>query len=299
MNGCNQIANKPDLCRPLFEDDMEELWKTLASGCVRENNAQRPLLLAVDRDGTLVPISDDPEEAVVPHAVKDQLRLLASFSMVTVAAVSARPVEKLASDFGEGALILAGNYGLEISFPDGKWDIQGSALDARPDLVKVKKELLNQQFAELGVILEDHLYTLCAHWHLVKLENQAAVHNTIAELAARTEGVKLIRRPTSYEFFPPMEWDKAHALERIYKDLHEAYLPVYFGDSDADECAFDWVNKHGGISVRVGPIEPQSCARFNVESPSAVHQILDRLADLLIVHEQKQFKSTSVRASSR
>lgn len=264
---------------------MEELWNTLALACKTDATTQRPVLIAVDRDGTLVPITDNPDDAIVPEAVKDRLRLLASFSCVTVAAVSARPVEKLALDFGEGALILAGNYGLEIQFPDGQWDIQAFALDARPDLMSVKQELLNDQFAKWGVLVEDHLYTLCAHWHLTPEEARPYVHRFIRDLCQRFDSVKVIHRPTSYEFFPQMDWDKGHAMERINRDLHGDYFPIYFGDSDADECAFEWVNKHGGVSVRVGEFNPLSVARFHVPSPTVVHALLGRLSDLLIARE--------------
>jgi trehalose 6-phosphate phosphatase len=262
-----------------------EIWTTLAKACVTESDAQKPLLMAVDRDGTLVPITDNPDEAIVPANVRDQLRLLASFSQVTVAAVSARPVEKLQIDFGEGALILAGNYGLEISFPNGDWDIQASALDARDQLIAVKERLLNEQFAQWGVLVEDHLYTLCAHWHLTPPDAWPAIHKFVNEVVREVQGVKLIQRPTSYEIFPPIDWDKSHAMERIYTDLHEDCLPVYFGDSDADECAFEWVNQHNGISVRVGDYNPNSNAKYHVPAPAVVHTLLDKLADLLISHD--------------
>lgn len=260
---------------------MEDLWKALANICENRHNSYGPLLLATDRDGTLVPYEDNPENAVMPRRVREQLEWLAMLSHVTVATVSARPVRSLVEDFGENAIIMAGNYGLEISYPDGSWDIQSSALQARPHLVGVRDELAARLQPEWNVILEDHRFSLCAHWHMTPQEFLPKVHSLVLNVMSKSSGIKLVPRPTSYEFFPPVEWDKSHALDRIRENIGTNFIPVYFGDSEADECAFDWVNRHNGVSVKVGNDGFDSTARFRVETPEKLHELLERLVTLL------------------
>lgn len=260
---------------------MEHLWKTLQDIWQSERKEHRTLLLAVDRDGTLVPIEANPERAIMLPQVREDLRRLAVKPHIKVATISARPVHSLVEDFGENALIIAGNYGLEINYPDGTWDIQATALQARPQLVEARDALAAGLKPEWNVILEDHRFSLCAHWHLTPSHLLPHVHALIAEVFASSPNLKLVPRPTSYEFFPKMEWSKADALDRIAQELNGTFMPIYFGDSEADECAFVWANSHGGISVKIGEDGCETVARYQLGSPEKLHLLLSRFVTLV------------------
>jgi trehalose-6-phosphatase len=58
----------------------------------------KPLFLVFDRDGTLVPFADEPEDAVFSDSVRESLYRLAEQPGVSVGVLSARSTSKLRSD---------------------------------------------------------------------------------------------------------------------------------------------------------------------------------------------------------
>ena len=89
-------------------------------------------LIALDRDGTIVPYANRPEEATVDGKLRGLIADLCSGSGINVAIISARSTAQLRGDFDSLGAILAGNYGLEVLFPDGKELIQPQAVKAVP-----------------------------------------------------------------------------------------------------------------------------------------------------------------------
>jgi trehalose-6-phosphatase len=194
------------------------------------------MFIALDRDGTLVPYTARPDEAIMPESTRQIIADLAGLPGVSVAIVSARGVRRLQEDLLDSRVILAGNYGLEIRFADGSEEINPQAKAAAPLLSKVRQRLSEQLKGVSNTILEDDIYSLCLHWHLVP-------------------PIAMITLPTSYEFMPNITWNKGHAMARIASQLSlapGACLNVYIGDTETDEPAIIWVNCNGGISIRVG-----------------------------------------------
>lgn len=229
---------------------MKSLIKKIKPALARDS-----WLVALDRDGTLVPIVEDPAEARVPDSVRHTAMDLAAEPGVWVAVVSARGLPGLMADFDPSRIILAGSYGLEISFPDGARFVHPVASKAVPYLKAVKQEIQRLLPAETGVILEDHGVSLCLHWHRVPPGKRPLVHDVASRLQQAFPEVWFKSMPTSYEVQPPVKWDKAQALSEIEARLgmdstNTAY--VYAGDSESDEVVFQWVNGRGGVSIRVG-----------------------------------------------
>lgn len=222
---------------------------------LRESLATKPLFIAMDRDGTLVPLSPDPDAAVVQPDIRTLINELALLPDTIAAIVSARGLIKLSSDFGNEKLILAGNYGLEISFPGGRELVQAEAENARETLQQVKRAILERLSIDATkVILEDHVFSLCAHWHLTPVEERGSVHAIFKTLEEEFSTLRFHPLPTSYEVLPRISWDKGRALQAIADASGislQSYVCVYLGDSQADEPAFQWVNQHGGLSVKV------------------------------------------------
>src|SRR5215469_5055340 len=76
-------------------------------------NRADQILLALDYDGTLAPIVDDPKDAAVPPETRRVLARVAAADRCTLAIVSGRSLSDLKSRIGVDA-ILAGNHGLEV-----------------------------------------------------------------------------------------------------------------------------------------------------------------------------------------
>jgi trehalose-phosphatase len=78
--------------------------------------APRPLLVAVDVDGTLSEIVPRPPDARLVDGARDALCRLADVPGVVIAVVSGRPLHELRDQFGfEDGTRLIGSHGLEDS----------------------------------------------------------------------------------------------------------------------------------------------------------------------------------------
>jgi trehalose 6-phosphate phosphatase len=252
-------------------------------GLINELLQGRHLFVVLDRDGTLTPIVQDPDQSRIDESILDSIFALADFPTVDVAILSARGCIGLKNDFGDDRLILAGNYGIEIFRADDIDFVHPTAHHAEPRLQEVKAALIDLTGADTNAMLEDHIYSLCLHWHLTPEDHLDKVHDRIASLKKKYCHLDFKDMPTSYEVQPPIDWDKSFGIEQL--QLITGYSPdeslyLYAGDTDSDEPAFRWVNLHGGITVRVGETE-KTHARFRLSSPDQVGQLLSQLITLI------------------
>ncbi len=249
----------------------EEIDKALAGG---------DWLLALDRDGTLVPYANRPEEATVGAQLRGLIADLCAGSGMHVAIVSARSTAQLRGDFDSLGAILAGNYGMEVLFPDGRELIQPPALNAVPKLKTVRDELSEKVDLKSGAILEDHGYTLCLHFQNVDRSRLDEIHAAVNEMAVQFSDLTFKRLPTSYEVLPNMHWDKGCGLSFIDSVLtgdQQTRRRFFAGDTAADTPGFVWTNSHGGISIQVGSGDSLG-ATHRLDTPEELHFVLDYIS---------------------
>jgi trehalose 6-phosphate phosphatase len=239
----------------------------------------KELFIAFDRDGTLVPYADRPEEAILNPTVHESLRALAIAPRVIAGIVSARSIALLRGEFDYHRLFLAGNYGLEIALPGENPTVNDMAASSTRSLKDARDKLASLARPEINAILEDHGYSLCVHWHTVAVEAREAVHQHVAAVSKQFPELKLRALPTSYEFLPDVSWDKGRALaainELVPQDGERAY--VFVGDSPPDEPAFAWVNAQGGVSVRIGSAGGNTCSKFQLADTTDVAKLISLL----------------------
>ncbi|MEJ2745756.1 MAG: trehalose-phosphatase, partial [bacterium] len=75
------------------------------------------VMLFLDYDGTLSPIADAPEKALLPKGTKELLRRLSGKKGFKVAVVSGRSLRDIKSIVGLKGIIYAGSHGLELEGP--------------------------------------------------------------------------------------------------------------------------------------------------------------------------------------
>jgi trehalose 6-phosphate phosphatase len=239
------------------------------------------VLLALDRDGTLLPLEPDPDKSIMPVETRALLNQLALLPDVQIAIVSARGNNRLLQDALSNSIILAGIYGIELRWHDGSEWVAPEAQKAMPELRRLIEEvkLLVKDYA--GTFIEDDYYAFCFHCNMVDSEQKLVLETLLRQMTANLEMTEMCQIPVGYEFMPILAWDKGHALERIAAHSHLSDpIPycVYIGDAKSDEPAFDWVNKRGGASVLVGDTRASSKAQFRLEAPE---QVVDFLSQLL------------------
>jgi trehalose-phosphatase len=241
---------------------------------------EEKLLLALDRDGTLVPYAANPQDAVMSAAVQSLLSQLADRKGITVAIVSARSVAQLEEDIDHEQVILAGNYGLQIKFPGNEFFVNPEAIKAVPELQRIKEQLQEIGNMAPNSVVEDQIYSLHFHFRNVPKEFLSVVHNQVQSLEKQLKMTQLNPLPTSYEFFPQLIWDKGKAMDAIQKHLglvKGEFFPIFIGDTEKDEPALAWANRYGGFSLRVAPHQVSTQAQEVLENTDGVIAFLQAL----------------------
>jgi trehalose 6-phosphate phosphatase len=257
-------------------------------------------VVALDFDGTLAPIVDDPALARPHRDAAPVLRALAR-RISTVAILSGRPAEFSVAalrledngfdDAEETAsnIVVLGHYGLE------RWTPHEGIVrlsDVDPARVDGVREALPRMLAELGVPpgtrIEDKGEAIAVHVRATADPAAAMLllRGPLEKLAAanslRLEPGRLVLE------LRPAGIDKGTALAALVSSA-AAESVCYVGDDLGDLAAFDTIERlrqRGvvGLAVCSGSDEvPELAARADliVDGPSGVIEFLDALADAL------------------
>ena len=118
-----------------------------------------------DFDGTLTPIVERPEMAVLAPGVRQTLVDLTGHHKFILGVVSGRSLHDLEDKVGIPGMIYAGNHGLELSGP-GLEFVHPEADGMRPILNEVF-EILKKELGHLpGVVLENKGLSLSVHYRV-------------------------------------------------------------------------------------------------------------------------------------
>lgn len=240
------------------------------------------LFVMADYDGTLTPIVDRPEEAILSEEMKEILSCLAENCPVGI--ISGRPLEEIKKKIGIQGIHYAGNHGLEISGPSTEY-IPKEARSTRPvitDLCSVLEEKLKSID---GVLVEDKGLTASVHYRLVKDPDVSLVKEIFDEVTrtSRKEGlIKVTNGKKVLEIRPNLEWNKESAVRMLLEVNGQGeILPIYLGDDLTDEPAFRVSKEEGGFGVLVSDQEKNSEADYRLEDVHEVKIFLLRLIDFI------------------
>jgi len=232
------------------------------------------VLVALDFDGTLVPVVAEPHHLRVRPAVLRLLRRAAALRGVTIAVVSARRRRDLAHLLPVPRLRFAAHYGLEGALAPPA----GMRRRYRAAARRILRMLAPLEEAFPGAAVEDKGLTVSIHdRRVVTPRDQRALRRDVARIAraARELGFHAARGSRVTEFVPH-GYDKGEALA-LLRDRTGAGRVFYFGDSDADEAAFARLRQED-FGVRVGPGSTK--ARYRVRDPDDVARFLDALISI-------------------
>jgi len=241
----------------------------------------------LDYDGTLTPIVERPEDALLSPETREVLRRLAALAPVVV--VSGRGREDVARLVGLPELTYAGSHGFDIDFDIGGPAAGGGdgrlgfrpAEDAEP-AVRAVTEALERELAGVpGAQVEPKRFTVAVHYRRVPEarvpEMEAAVDR---QLAAHPE-LRKTHGKRVWELRPALDWDKGRAvlwlLEALGLDRPDV-APLYLGDDVTDEDAFRALagRPGGGVGVLVADEPRETAARYRLRDPDEVRTLLDR-----------------------
>ncbi|WP_309492934.1 trehalose-phosphatase [Candidatus Hecatella orcuttiae] len=246
--------------------DVEKLIKTRG----------RAVILS-DYDGTLTPIVDRPELALLPEKMRRLLNSLAHHPHFTLAIITGRALEDIKKLVGVKGVYYAGNHGLEIEGP-GLTLRHPSALAARPVIAQICRELRSRLSRVPGVMVEDKGLSASLHYRLVSREKIPSVKRALLQVTRGFGEVKITEGKKVFEIRPDVAWDKGAAVRWLLKAMKNSGFPIYLGDDQTDEDAFKALDD--GVTILVAARRRPSKAKFFVRGVPEVQEFFRRLAGL-------------------
>lgn len=233
---------------------------------------QNSPLLAFDFDGTLTPIVPRPDDAILSTGVAARLSTLAS--RLPVAIVTGRSVDDVRGRLGFEPQFIIGNHGAE------EQGALAGAVEASAAFAELRLRL-RERLAALsaaGVTVEDKGHSIALHYRLSRTREHALELITDFlkdhDPALRVFGGKLV-----VNVVPSLAPDKADAVHALVR-RSGASCALFAGDDVNDEPVFATAPAHW-LTIRVGRDDPQSKARYFLDSPSEMALLLGRMVALL------------------
>ena len=249
--------------------------------------ADKRLAVFLDYDGTLTPIVDRPEDAVISDDMREVLSALAERFSVCI--VSGRDLVVVRELVGLDDLIVAGSHGFDIWSPGGG-AIERHVAEGFEDLIARTTELLRDRTRSIaGALVEPKRSSVAVHYRLVDESERPLVTAVVEETLAEHPGVlKVTPGKMVYELQPNVEWDKGKAVLHLLNALgldREDVLPLYIGDDITDEDAFAAIAERGVGILVADPDDPEvhgrtTSAHFALRHPGEVQDLLAALVRL-------------------
>ncbi|MDT8442939.1 MAG: trehalose-phosphatase [Desulfuromonadales bacterium] len=241
---------------------------------------KRPAVF-LDYDGTLTPIVERPEDAIISEEMRQTVRDLAKYC--TVAIVSGRDrkdVEKLA---GIEGIYYAGSHGFDIAGPAGKKIEFQQGNDFLPALDRAEQALHERLDQIERTQVERKKFAIAIHFRRVAEEQHAEVETAVDKVLADNDTLKKTGGKMIFELRPDIDWDKGKALSWLLQKLElnrNDILPLYIGDDLTDEDALREIEDRG-IGILVRDEERETHGRYVLEDTCEVRLFLQTLCNYL------------------
>jgi trehalose 6-phosphate phosphatase len=255
-----------------------------------ERLSQRKAVVFLDYDGTLTPIVDRPQDAVL--SAHGRAAVTALCAALPTAVISGRDRADVEALVGIPGLVYAGSHGFDVDLPDHpSLAPQPEGVEALLD--QVEKALERAVGTLPGALIERKALSIAAHYRLLEASDldrfMAGVDAVLAQFPALHEKPgKKVR-----ELLPAADWDKGQcvlALLRAMGQDDKGYIALFIGDDRTDEDAFAALRQRGpegGVGIVVAdPNDPENAQRkshadYWLASPDQVLTFLSALSHAL------------------
>ena len=252
---------------------------------IKKTFEDKDILLFLDYDGTLTPIIERPELAILSGETKEVLEKLIENERFKIFIVSGRTLADVKKLVGIDPIVYIGNHGFEIE--GGSIDFGDFSFERFREILEYLKWDINRELIFFkGAFVEDKGLGLSVHYRLLNSKNESIFEiffdKITREFSSRNE-IRIVTGKKVFEIRPPIAWDKGGAILWLLKAHEEAMnnqkaVAIYIGDDQTDEDAFKALSKIA-TTIHVG--NPQSTAAgYFLESPQEVTKFLGYLAAL-------------------
>ncbi|MFQ6128330.1 MAG: trehalose-phosphatase [Thermoplasmata archaeon] len=250
----------------------------------RDISYRKPILL-LDYDGTLTPIVQTPDLAVLSEDMLSLLRRLESDRRFVIGIISGRSLSDVKSKVGLVGIWYAGNHGMEIGYQN-KVFIHPDAKRRMPVINRICSYLRPLVERYEGTIVEDKGLTASVHYRMVSeydIPKIKSIVESAIEPFSENRDILLTHGKMVLEIRPDIPWDKGKAvlwlLNNIGANFTDEYLIMYLGDDRTDEDAFRVLSGRG-ITVLVSSKDIESDAEYILFGVDDVKKFLERLTRL-------------------
>src|SRR5690242_9422801 len=151
--------------------------------------AGKRLAVFLDYDGTLTPIRERPEDAVISDSMREAVRRLAT--RVPVVVVSGRDRKVAQKLMGLDNLIVAGDHGFDIWSPTGG-SIQRAEGASFTGLMREVETKLRAELANFpGSLVEPKMSSVAVHFRLVSEEQRPGVKKIVDDIVGKHPELKV------------------------------------------------------------------------------------------------------------
>jgi trehalose-phosphatase len=248
---------------------------------------RRSVAIFLDYDGTLTPIVDRPELAVMDDGTRRVLHALAEVAVVGI--VSGRDLDDVEAMVSCPGLWLSGSHGFDIRRPDGsrvELDVGSDSLLA----LDAAEGELSDGIGEGGGVgevegawVERKRFAIAVHYRASPPEGVPRLQACVEAVAALHPDLRMTGGKKIFELRPAVDWDKGAAVSWLLEASQldpEHTLAVFLGDDVTDEDAFASIRFHG-VGVVVGDDDRITAATDRLDDPTSVRVLLEELASRL------------------
>ncbi|CAH0561445.1 unnamed protein product [Brassicogethes aeneus] len=268
----NSVVVRPRLVR-MTHIDSADIGRVLT----KYMNNTKNLALLLDYDGTLTPIVNQPDMAVIPEETKAILERLSNVNTLFMAIISGRAVDNVKNLVGIDNIHYAGNHGYEIMAPDGSKYLHEIPTEYKKKMRDMVEEL-NAKASDNGAWVEDKIYSITYHFRAVpKVQQSQYLEN--AKKIMEPYGFHVSQAHYGLEAKPPIKWDKGEATLKILNenfsgDWKKSVKAIFIGDDTTDEDAMRVLKGHG-LSFRIAADgDVDTCADYVLSNLDPVMVIL-------------------------
>jgi len=231
----------------------------------------------LDYDGTLTPIVERPELAILSEGMRQTLQALAS--LYTVGIISGRDRADVEHLVGLDSLIYAGSHGFDIAGLQG-WEAHyEKGTQFLPDLDQAETELREHLGSVRGALVERKKFSIAVHYRLVGEQELDTVVAVVQMVLSHQPNLRKTEGKKVYELQPCLDWNKGKALLWVLDALpvqKGQVIPMYFGDDLTDEDAFQSLTDMG-IGIVVDDSSRLTSAQYALKHPEEVECFLQLL----------------------
>lgn len=239
----------------------------------------RRAAIFLDYDGTLSPIVENPDDAVLSDGMRGAIDRLSQVAAVAI--VSGRDLDDVRRFVQLDHLYYAGSHGFDMAGPNGWRHVVEKGKAFLPALDQATKALEEALSGIAGARVERKKFSLAVHYRQVAPDDEAQVARIVRAVVERNGKLRVSGGKKVFDVKPRADWHKGRAVLALLDTLDlggDGVLTFYCGDDTTDEDAFRVLARNGiGVVVR-DKADRTSAARYALDNVAAVERFLTELA---------------------